>query len=283
MNAIASAIASSTTPTTAGTNVSENGFAPVEQPPVQPEAADDHREHVRQVGQDEERDRLVGDGPLAHPRAAQRPGGEHEPARAAGREQARRRQPRHRDLVARRPADPRRRRARTRRGTSRRSRRTCRASAAARRPSRPAGRPRSASTCRRARRAAAAGSRARRARRAGTPPSATRLRRRDRRAPGAPRASSSSGGSGLTCGSGAALASCARPRLQHLHACGHALDQRRHGGRAAPDPLGEREPGGEVDDVVLAQVDERDAERAGVGPARPRRPRDRSRPAGGRP
>ena len=39
------------------------------------------------------------------------------------------------------------------------------------------------------------------------------------------------------------------------------------GRRRAPDALGQREPGGEVDDVVLAQVHEREPERAGVRPA----------------
>ena len=77
-----------------------------EQPVVQPEAAHDHGHGVWEVGQHEERDRLVGDGALAHARAPQRPRGDHQAAGAAGREQPRRRQPGERDLVARRPADP---------------------------------------------------------------------------------------------------------------------------------------------------------------------------------
>ena len=62
--------------------------AAAEEAPVQAEAADDHRDAVGQVGQDQERDRLVGDRALGHPGAPQRPRGQHQPAGAAGREQA---------------------------------------------------------------------------------------------------------------------------------------------------------------------------------------------------
>ena len=44
-------------------------------------------------------------------------------------------------------------------------------------------------------------------------------------------------------------------------------EQRRGQRSAPPDGLGQRQPGGEVDDVVLAEVDERHPERRGVGPA----------------
>ena len=45
----------------------------LEEAPVQAEAADDDREHVGEVGQDEEGHRLVGDGPLRPARRAAAP------------------------------------------------------------------------------------------------------------------------------------------------------------------------------------------------------------------
>ncbi len=75
-------------------------------PSRRPSAAHDQRGHVGHVGEDQERQRLVGHEPLAHPRAPQRPGGQHEAARAAGGEDPRGGQPGHRDLVARPPVDP---------------------------------------------------------------------------------------------------------------------------------------------------------------------------------
>jgi hypothetical protein len=44
-------------------------------------------------------------------------------------------------------------------------------------------------------------------------------------------------------------------------------DRRLRAGRHTPDPLSQREPGDEVDDVVLAEVHEPEAERERVRPA----------------
>ena len=84
-----------------------NGAGPASSAEVQAEADDDERGHVDGVGQDQERERLVGDLAAVHARAPQRPRGQRDAARAAGREQARRRQPGHRDLVARAQVDAR--------------------------------------------------------------------------------------------------------------------------------------------------------------------------------
>src|ERR671910_3473085 len=51
-----------------------------------------------------------------------------------------------------------------------------------------------------------------------------------------------------------------------MDAPGEAARERGDGGGAPADRLGQREPGSQVDDVVLPEVDERDAERAGVRP-----------------
>ena len=77
------------------------------------------------------------------------------------------------------------------------------------------------------------------------------------------------------------------PRALASSACDRLAATRRTAGAArgaAPaDGLRQREPGEQVDDVVLAEVDEREAERRGVGPAERARRRGRPRRARARP
>ena len=74
---------------------------------IQADAVDHQRDHVDRVQDHRERDQPAGDDPHAHPGAAQRPCRQRDPARAGRGEQAGRRQPGHRDLVALAPVDPR--------------------------------------------------------------------------------------------------------------------------------------------------------------------------------
>ena len=60
--------------------------------------------------------------------------------------------------------------------------------------------------------------------------------------------------------------SCVRPPLDPLDRRAQPASRRRDPRRAAADALGERGAGEQVDDVVLAQVDEREAQRDRVRP-----------------
>ena len=73
--------------------------AAVENLRPQQDPVDHQAEHVDGVEEDEEGDHPAGGLRPLHPRLAERPVGEDDAARAAGREQPRRRQPGHRDLV----------------------------------------------------------------------------------------------------------------------------------------------------------------------------------------
>ena len=84
----------------AGTIVARERRSPGEHAGAQQDPEDDQRQQVDRVEEDQEGDHPAGRLAPLHPRLAQRPVGEHDPAGAAGREQPRRRQPRHRDLVA---------------------------------------------------------------------------------------------------------------------------------------------------------------------------------------
>ena len=84
----------------AGTIVSPAGAGPSKTPVRSRIPLIDQRQHVDRVEEDEEGDHPRGRLLARHPGLAQRPVGEDDPAGAAGREQPRRRQARHRDLVA---------------------------------------------------------------------------------------------------------------------------------------------------------------------------------------
>ena len=76
-------------------------------PEVEAEAADHQRGHVDAVQQRHEGDHPAGDDAPLHSRPPQRPRRQRDAAGAGGREQPRRGQARHRDLVALAPVDPR--------------------------------------------------------------------------------------------------------------------------------------------------------------------------------
>jgi hypothetical protein len=71
-----------------------------EEPEVQSEPADDHRRHVDEIGEHEERDGAVGDDPRGHPGTSQRPRGHRQAAGTARGQQPCGRETRHGDLVA---------------------------------------------------------------------------------------------------------------------------------------------------------------------------------------
>ena len=232
--------------------------------------------------------------PPLHARAPQRPRRQGDAAGAGGGEQAGGRHARHGDLVALAPVDRASRRGRRPRGRARCSRGTT--GPRRRRSDQPArvARARGGSTCPAGRRSSAARSTGRRPPRrrrgrTGSPPSRVSGRARHLLVA----ASAVGGGSavgvrssvGRAVGHGV-VAHARLPPAPGPRAPAHERRRRaaaRRAGRSAPHALGQREARREVDHVVLAQVDERDAERQRVASSRPRRAPGRSRPAHGRP
>ena len=84
-----------------------NGCGPGMMPEVETQPVEHQGPHVHGVEQGQEGDHPAGDDPRLEPRAPQRPGRQRDPAGARGGEQARGREPGHRDLVALAPADSR--------------------------------------------------------------------------------------------------------------------------------------------------------------------------------
>ena len=267
-----------------------------EQPDAEPDAVDQQRAGVDDVQQHHEGDHPAGDEPRLHARAPQRPRGQRDAAGAGGREQPRRGQAGHRDLVALAPADPRLGAAasRTRRGTAPRSRRT--RAARARRRSR-------STSCRRCsmpvHRRADAGElgqhevqEARSTERTNTP-KRDDLPPRERGRAASPRRSrrrcSRTGGSALRpAPPSASLAARHLPpplalRPSRVPYASRAADRARRraaarGAARGAEPAhgrGQRGAGEQVDDVVLAQIHQREAR---ASPRTPSRARPRTGP-----